>query len=201
MHFSLLDPYEILDSIDISDLPMDDNTPLGDLPHPSTEVPSLHGDPLDVAPLQTLEPESSFSFDPPIVFIELELDIPRSIRPNTTADHVAQARELVGPDVEVLAPSPGANVTEPPGDGYIGVHVLSLSTRSQNMMSPTKQPQAGGKFAAKWEGPYIVEAVVRPGSYKLKTPKGKKVARVGWALYYLQGYLEIINVNTDEGSH
>nr|GMD47288.1 Pkinase domain-containing protein/PP2C domain-containing protein [Ipomoea batatas] len=114
---ALADPYEILDSIDISDLPMDDNTPLGDLPHPSTEVPSLHGDPLDVAPLQTLEPEFSFSFDPPIVFTELELDIPRSIRPNTTADHVAQARELVGPDVEVLAPSPGANVTEPPGDG------------------------------------------------------------------------------------
>nr|GMC58162.1 hypothetical protein Iba_chr02aCG12530 [Ipomoea batatas] len=84
------DPYEILDSIDISDLPMDDNTPLGDLPHPSTEVLSLHGDPLDVAPLQTLEPESSFSFDPPTVFTELELDIPRSIRPNTTADHVAQ---------------------------------------------------------------------------------------------------------------
>nr|GMD65977.1 uncharacterized protein LOC109179034 [Ipomoea batatas] len=107
---------------------MDDNTPLGDLPHPSTEVPSLQGDPLDVAPLQTLEPESSFiSFDPPTVFTELELDIPRSIRPNTTADHVAQARELVGPDVEVLAPSPGANVTEPPGDGYFGVHVLSLS--------------------------------------------------------------------------
>nr|GMD12807.1 hypothetical protein Iba_chr07aCG7040 [Ipomoea batatas] len=76
---SLLDPYDILDSIDISDLPMDDNTPLGELPHPSAEVSPLHGDPLDVAPLQTLEPESSFSFDPPTVFTELELDIPRSI--------------------------------------------------------------------------------------------------------------------------
>nr|GMD14542.1 hypothetical protein Iba_chr07bCG7410 [Ipomoea batatas] len=73
------DPYDILDSIDISDLPMDDNTPLGELPHPSAEVSPLHGDPLDVAPLQTLEPESSFSFDPPTVFTELELDIPRSI--------------------------------------------------------------------------------------------------------------------------
>ncbi|XP_019183731.1 PREDICTED: uncharacterized protein LOC109178650 [Ipomoea nil] len=55
------------------------------------------------------------------------------------------------------------------------------------------QPQAGGKFAANWEGPYIVAAVVRPavvcpGSYKLKTPKGKMIARVWNSEHLLKFY-------------
>nr|GME06830.1 uncharacterized protein LOC109177136 [Ipomoea batatas] len=35
------------------------------------------------------------------------------------------------------------------------------------------KPLDGGKLAKRWEGPYIVLAVVRPGSYKLKTPKAE----------------------------
>nr|GMD30904.1 hypothetical protein Iba_chr09aCG11460 [Ipomoea batatas]GMD34140.1 hypothetical protein Iba_chr09cCG9250 [Ipomoea batatas] len=97
---------------------MDDNTPLGDLPHPSTEVSSLHGDPLDVAPLQSLEPDSSFSFDRPTIFAELELDIPRSIRPNT--EHIAQAQELMGLGVEVIVSSLDGNITEPSEDLFLG---------------------------------------------------------------------------------
>ncbi|XP_019186014.1 PREDICTED: uncharacterized protein LOC109180761 [Ipomoea nil] len=50
------------------------------------------------------------------------------------------------------------------------------------------QPQAGGKFAPNWEGPYIVAAVVRPGSYKLKTPKGKMIARVWNSEHLLRFY-------------
>ncbi|XP_019176184.1 PREDICTED: uncharacterized protein LOC109171588 [Ipomoea nil] len=50
------------------------------------------------------------------------------------------------------------------------------------------QPQAGGKFAPNWEGPYIIAAVVRPGSYKLKTPKGKMIARVWNSEHLLKFY-------------
>nr|GMC50967.1 hypothetical protein Iba_chr01cCG1830 [Ipomoea batatas] len=112
--FSLFGPYEILDFIDISDIPMDDKTPLGNLPHPSTDVSFLHRDPLDVALLQSIEPDSSFSFEPLTVFTEVELDIPRSIRPNTNANHIVQAEEQVGSaGVEVLASPPDGNDTEP----------------------------------------------------------------------------------------
>ncbi|XP_019178800.1 PREDICTED: uncharacterized protein LOC109173935 [Ipomoea nil] len=40
------------------------------------------------------------------------------------------------------------------------------------------QPFEGGKFAKKWEGPYAVEEVVRPGTYKLKTTGGRMIDRV-----------------------
>ncbi|XP_019160737.1 PREDICTED: uncharacterized protein LOC109157290 [Ipomoea nil] len=51
------------------------------------------------------------------------------------------------------------------------------------------QPLEGGKFAKRWEGPYIVTAVVRPGSYKLKTPKGKTIDRV-WNSEHLLKYFQ-----------
>ncbi|XP_019200068.1 PREDICTED: uncharacterized protein K02A2.6-like [Ipomoea nil] len=40
------------------------------------------------------------------------------------------------------------------------------------------QPLEGGKVAKKWEGPYAVEEVVRPGTYKLKTTGGRMIDRV-----------------------
>ncbi|XP_019176175.1 PREDICTED: uncharacterized protein LOC109171578 [Ipomoea nil] len=40
------------------------------------------------------------------------------------------------------------------------------------------QPLEGGKFAKKWEGPYAMEEVVRPGTYKLKTTGGRMIDRV-----------------------
>ncbi|VFQ71616.1 unnamed protein product [Cuscuta campestris] len=51
----------------------------------------------------------------------------------------------------------------------VGDYVLRKREKSQ----PTK----GGKLAKKYEGPYIIKAVVRPGTYKLVTPKGKEIDR------------------------
>ncbi|XP_031106330.1 uncharacterized protein LOC116010979 [Ipomoea triloba] len=51
------------------------------------------------------------------------------------------------------------------------------------------KPLDGGKLAKRWEGPYIVSAVVRPGSYKLRTPKGKEVERV-WNSEHLVKYFQ-----------
>ncbi|XP_019155154.1 PREDICTED: uncharacterized protein LOC109152025 [Ipomoea nil] len=39
------------------------------------------------------------------------------------------------------------------------------------------QPQEGGKLAQNWEGPYVVSAVIRPGTYKLETTTGRPVDR------------------------
>ncbi|XP_019166957.1 PREDICTED: uncharacterized protein LOC109162728 [Ipomoea nil] len=47
------------------------------------------------------------------------------------------------------------------------------------------QPQAGGKFAPNWEGPYIIAAVVRPGSYKFK---GKMIPKVWNSEHLLKFY-------------
>ncbi|XP_019184828.1 PREDICTED: uncharacterized protein LOC109179800 [Ipomoea nil] len=49
------------------------------------------------------------------------------------------------------------------------------------------QPLEGGKFAKKWEGPYAVEEVVRPGTYKLKTTGGRMIDRV-WNSEHLIKY-------------
>ncbi|VFQ89217.1 unnamed protein product [Cuscuta campestris] len=46
------------------------------------------------------------------------------------------------------------------------------------------QPTKGGKLAKKYEGPYIIKAVVRPGTYKLVTPKGKEIDRT-WNVEHL----------------
>ncbi|XP_031107639.1 uncharacterized protein LOC116012276 [Ipomoea triloba] len=40
------------------------------------------------------------------------------------------------------------------------------------------QPLEGGKFAKKWEGPYIIEEVIRPGTYKLTTVGGRLIDRI-----------------------
>ncbi|VFQ62952.1 unnamed protein product [Cuscuta campestris] len=40
------------------------------------------------------------------------------------------------------------------------------------------KPGDGGKLAKKWEGPYKVTAIIRPGTYKLETLEGKEVERL-----------------------
>ena len=40
------------------------------------------------------------------------------------------------------------------------------------------QPLEGGKFAKKWEGPYIIDEVIRPGTYKLTTVGGRLIDRI-----------------------
>ncbi|VFQ73599.1 unnamed protein product [Cuscuta campestris] len=58
----------------------------------------------------------------------------------------------------------------------VGDYVLRKREKSQ----PTK----GGTLAKKYEGPYIIKAVVRPGTYKLVTPKGKEIDRT-WNVEHL----------------
>ncbi|VFQ67163.1 unnamed protein product [Cuscuta campestris] len=58
----------------------------------------------------------------------------------------------------------------------VGDYVLRKRDKSQ----PTK----GAKLAKKYEGPYIIKAVVRPGTYKLVTPKGKEIDRT-WNVEHL----------------
>ncbi|VFQ76056.1 unnamed protein product [Cuscuta campestris] len=41
----------------------------------------------------------------------------------------------------------------------------------------SSQPTEGGKFAKSYEGPYRVTAVLRPGTYKLSTLKGRELSR------------------------
>ncbi|XP_031095229.1 uncharacterized protein LOC115999523 [Ipomoea triloba] len=40
------------------------------------------------------------------------------------------------------------------------------------------RPNDGGKFAQTWEGPYVISAVIRPGTYKLETTTGRPVDRI-----------------------
>ncbi|XP_031090983.1 uncharacterized protein LOC115995980 [Ipomoea triloba] len=40
------------------------------------------------------------------------------------------------------------------------------------------QPLEGGKFAKKWEGPYIIDEVIRPGTYKLMIVGGRLIDRI-----------------------
>ncbi|XP_019196318.1 PREDICTED: uncharacterized protein LOC109190299 [Ipomoea nil] len=40
------------------------------------------------------------------------------------------------------------------------------------------RPLEGGELSQSWEGPYVIAAVIRPGTYKLQTTTGKAVDRV-----------------------
>ncbi|XP_031124271.1 uncharacterized protein LOC116026985 [Ipomoea triloba] len=40
------------------------------------------------------------------------------------------------------------------------------------------KPLEGGKLAQSWEGPYVISAVVRPGTYRLETTTGRPVDRI-----------------------
>ncbi|VFR03695.1 unnamed protein product, partial [Cuscuta campestris] len=40
------------------------------------------------------------------------------------------------------------------------------------------KPSDGGKLAKKWEGPYRVKAILRPGTYKLETMEGRELERI-----------------------
>ncbi|XP_019184635.1 PREDICTED: uncharacterized protein LOC109179589 [Ipomoea nil] len=51
------------------------------------------------------------------------------------------------------------------------------------------QPTEGGKFAAKWEGPYRIAAVVQAGTYKLETMEGKPRDRI-WNVTHLKRFYQ-----------
>lgn len=52
----------------------------------------------------------------------------------------------------------------------VGNHVLRRREANKLLES--------GKFSKNWEGPYVVLAVVRPGTYKLQTLEGEDVPQV-----------------------
>ncbi|CAH9088576.1 unnamed protein product [Cuscuta europaea] len=50
------------------------------------------------------------------------------------------------------------------------------------------KPTEGGKLSIKWEGPYVVDAMIGPGTYKLKTTTGRLVDRVWNAEHLMKFY-------------
>ncbi|CAH9133280.1 unnamed protein product [Cuscuta epithymum] len=50
------------------------------------------------------------------------------------------------------------------------------------------KPLEGGKFAKNYEGPYVIKSVIRPGTFKLQTPKGKEIERTWNAEHLLKFY-------------
>ena len=57
--------------------------------------------------------------------------------------------------------------------------------RRAEMSRPTEQ----GKLSPNWEGPYQVEEVIRPGTYRLKTLEGKTLSRP-WNVQNLRKYYQ-----------
>ncbi|VFQ79434.1 unnamed protein product [Cuscuta campestris] len=49
------------------------------------------------------------------------------------------------------------------------------------------KPGDGGKLARKWEGPYRVTAILRPGTYKLETMEGRELERC-WNSHHLRKF-------------
>ncbi|VFQ83083.1 unnamed protein product [Cuscuta campestris] len=49
------------------------------------------------------------------------------------------------------------------------------------------KPGDGGKLAKKWEGPYRVAAILRPGTYKLETMEGRELERC-WNSHHLRKF-------------
>ncbi|VFQ68794.1 unnamed protein product [Cuscuta campestris] len=49
------------------------------------------------------------------------------------------------------------------------------------------KPGDGGKLAKKWEGPYRVTAILRPGTYKLETMEGRELERC-WNSHHLRKF-------------
>ncbi|VFQ71079.1 unnamed protein product [Cuscuta campestris] len=49
------------------------------------------------------------------------------------------------------------------------------------------KPGEGGKLAKKWEGPYRVTAILRPGTYKLETMEGRELERC-WNSHHLRKF-------------
>ena len=55
-------------------------------------------------------------------------------------------------------------------EGDLVLREINLNTKETNV----------GVLGPNWEGPYIIEGVVQPGTYKLKRPDGSLVPRT-WA--------------------
>ncbi|VFQ74689.1 unnamed protein product [Cuscuta campestris] len=51
------------------------------------------------------------------------------------------------------------------------------------------KPGDGGKLAKKWDGPYRVTAVLRPGTYKLETMEGRELERC-WNSHHLRKFYQ-----------
>lgn len=77
--------YELLDSIDIHEVPMnfDDSLLLGQLPHPTTKVALHQANPVDARRLQSVLGAITSSTRK-LTITELDLSIPRSIHTHIT---------------------------------------------------------------------------------------------------------------------
>ncbi|XP_043714569.1 uncharacterized protein K02A2.6-like [Telopea speciosissima] len=51
------------------------------------------------------------------------------------------------------------------------------------------QPRKEGKLSVNWEGPYIIFKRIRPETYRMKTPRGKKIDRA-WNSKHLKKYYQ-----------
>ena len=59
-----------------------------------------------------------------------------------------------------------------------------LVLRKVNLMTKIARH---GKLGAKWEGPYIVSRVARPGTYYIKNSEGEELSRP-WNIIHLKKY-------------
>ncbi|XP_074291936.1 uncharacterized protein LOC141618754 [Silene latifolia] len=50
---------------------------------------------------------------------------------------------------------------------------------------PNKKEKSGGKLAPTWEGPYLINSIVRQGAYKLQTLEGEMIPR-SWNVTHLK---------------
>nr|GMD24118.1 pathogenesis-related genes transcriptional activator PTI6-like [Ipomoea batatas] len=91
----------------------DDGSPPSQIPHPSTEVPTLYEDPLNIHPLQAVESSTNTSFANPSLYTHLDQTIPRSTLAELPGRDLDLTRALVGPGVEVLPPPVGSDVSSP----------------------------------------------------------------------------------------
>ena len=73
---------------------------------------------------------------------------------------------------------------------YYNARVKEQTFRTGDMVlrrAEVSRPMEQGKLSPNWEGPYQVEEVIRPGTYRLKTLEGKTLSRP-WNVQNLRKY-------------
>ncbi|VFQ59409.1 unnamed protein product [Cuscuta campestris] len=71
-------------------------------------------------------------------------------------------------------------------DNRVGPHYFQVGDEVLRRREASKLGD-GGKLAKKWEGPYRVTAVLRPGTYKLETMEGRELERC-WNSHHLRKF-------------
>ncbi|VFQ87045.1 unnamed protein product [Cuscuta campestris] len=71
-------------------------------------------------------------------------------------------------------------------DNKVGPHYFQVGDEVLRRREASK-PGDGGKLVKKWEGPYRVTAILRPGTYKLETMEGRELERC-WNSHHLRKF-------------